>query len=504
MANKRLFQILFAREAQPGVQATGLIAAANAVVEIKDPVFSFNVEEYEREILGGNLSPKQALTGKTSATVSFAVELAGSSTASAAPPWAPLLEACGLLQGALYGGLFSGSFTGTATGEDKHFYTGQIIQTASAAKTARVVHDTYEGQTYLYMVPIVGTPAVSDVFFPSSSDVTVGPVCTLTGGAPATAKGFAWTPTSTAISTVTTSGGTGTNSIDHIFTGGTSGAVIQALEAITDGAARKFRILDGIPTAGGETFTNKTGTGTFATSTGTWAMTDFPTISIALIEDGRVKIAKGCRGTVSFSGEPGQPIFMNFSFTGLLSAIQDGGPVSGITRVSKVPPKLQGVDFKIGSFVSGESGYFSHTTAHSPKLLGFTLDMGGAAAVEGDATQSTGVVGAANQTSPRSSQGTLKCGLRPEASFPFAAKQRDGGAIWLKIRLAQSTTFFANNCFMLSTPGAVITGASGGDADGYASDDLSLRLSSRKPSGADGEGGELVLSYLFAQSIANW
>lgn len=507
MANTRLFQILGERELQPAVATSTILSAANATVDVKDPKFDFNVEEYERELNSGNLSPQQAITGKISATVSFAVEMSGTSTAATAPPWAKYMEACGFrlvpILGAIWGDgttTSNGLFGGTATGTAKHAYTGQLWQTASAAKVIRIIHDTYEGQDQVFYEAVTGSPASADVYWPTTSDVTVGPLMRLDAGQPGTQKGFALVPTSQAISTVTTASGTGTNSLGHIFVGGTSGAVIEALEAITDGTLRKFRILDGVPTSTGETFTNKTGTGSFATSSGTWAQTDFPSLTIALAEDGTIKIAKGCRGTVSISAEPGQPTFLNFTFTGLLSSIQDGTAVTGVTRVSKVPPKLQGVDCKVGGFVSTDPGFFNHATAHSPKLLGFTIDLGATAAVEGDATQSTGVTGAANQTGRRASQGTLKVGNRPEASFPFLTKQRDSEPFWLKMRWAQNTSFFANNVFLLSTPGCVITGSPGTDADGYSGRDLGLRLSSRKPDGTDGEGGEIVLSYHYSAS----
>jgi hypothetical protein len=108
----------------------------------------------------------------------------------------------------------------------------------------------------------------------------------------------------------------------------------------------------------------------------------------------------------------------------------DGGPVSGITYVSKIPPKFHGVDVKVGSFASGGPGYFDFDTAHTPKALGFTMDLGSGAAVEADATQSTGIaVGSAHQTSVRASQGSLKVGMRPEAPFPWLGLQRDGTQI---------------------------------------------------------------------------
>ena len=507
MSNKRVFQVLAKKEALPGVLETDLVGASYGGFQIKDPQLTYDIESYDREVLRGTLSPLTSLVGKVEANFSFAVELSGSTHATNAPVWSVLMEACGMRKAALYNAIWTGGFTGSASGTDKHMFTGELLTTTSGGSGAvvRVIHDVFESTTptadtrRLYYEIVSGTPVNGDVLRPSSSDDSTGPLLTIgSTSTPSTQKGWAWVPTSDLILTIDIASiAAGTPANGDIYQGATSGAILQALSASLATAAQPFRVLDGTPTSGGETLTNLTqSTVNLVASTPAYAQSSFPTLSMALIEDGRVKRIKGCRGTVSMTAERGKPIFMNFQFKGAFASVGNAGPVPGVVFTSKVPKGFQGIGFTIGSYASGEPGYLKSDTGHTPRVNAFTLDLGGGANLQEDATQATGTTGVAYPTEARKSQGSMAIDVRPEASFPVIKKLTSSESFYTKIRIGGGT----NNTFLISAPGCTGTGAGATDQNNFARDDFSFTCSGLKPDGSDGADREIVLTYHYASN----
>lgn len=504
MANKRFYQVFAKREAIPGSLESTLIAAANALPIFKDPQLTYDVETFEREVQQASLSPLKGMFGGVQGSFSFGVELAGISTALTAPGFMTLLEACGMRLGAVWGATFDNSttttiglFGGTASGTAKFLAHGDLLQTTAAAKVIRVVHDTYEGQTTVYFEPVTGTAAADDVFFPSTSDVTVGPLIRLQAGGLSSARGFFLTPCSNPLITMTAASLGGTQAADQTYLGATSKAVVQVSGTVTVTTGITFRVLDGTP-ANGEVFNSINGTTANFTGSAI-AQTDFPCLSLGLIEDGRIKQLRGARGTCSLSMERGKPAILNFTFKGLVSSVVDGGPISGVTSVQKVPPRFFGSQLGIllGSYASGEPGYFSHTTAHTPAINALTLDLGGSTNLQEDATQTTGYTGT-GQPAARASQGSMTVEIKPEARFPFLGKLTSNGSFWLKLQLRDANT--NNNNFLISAPGVTGTGASPGEQNGFGRDDFAFGLSALRPDQTDGTHRELVITYHFSAS----
>jgi len=504
MANTRRYQLLAAEEIQPGVLATGLVAVGNAKTQIKDPKVTITNESYAREIIRGTLSNATALSGKVEVEYTFSVEMAGNTTAATEPVWAKLMRAASFEQKTFYAGQWSGVFTGSdaaVVGKDYLFH-GQIVQTAAAAKTAMVVHDHYQSASVaesrrMFLVAIIGTPASADVFFPLGGAVGVGPVVTLTTSV--VAGGVTWYPTTSPIVSMTLSAVSGANSLGDVYRAPTTGAILQSLVAVTGAAGMTFRDLDGVPPAASEVMVNLTQTGT-ATIHGTpaFAQPTVPTISLSLIQDGRIITSKGCRGTVSMSAERGKPVFLNFSFKGVLAANPgNAGPLSGVTFDSQVPPKFQGIGCLVGSYVTGEPGYFSHATAHIPRINAMTLDLGNTVNTQEDATKADGITNIAHVTG-RASQGSIKTDVRPEAAFPFRTKQKNSEPFRLQFAIGS----LAKNRFLISAPGCVISGVSDGDSNGFGQDDVSFSIGALKPDLADGEDRELNITYHYADTAA--
>lgn len=520
MAIKILEQLFIGREAQPGVVVSGLLAAAYAKLPVIDPKIKVVVERNEREIIYGSLDPLKALIGKTEVEITFACELAGDtawatgSITTTAPLWGTLLEACGNRAAIVRAATWSGVFTGTATGTAKVARHGDLWQTASAAKVIRILHDTYESTSSsadsrtLYYEVITGSPATSDVFYPSSSDGTVGPLCTLTGGAPNTNRGLCWFPTSLPIITMDVASISGTHTAEDTYKGGTSGAVVQAATGVTVSAtsAVQFRMLDNqVPSSGGETFTSVTnGSNTATVSTPAHAQLEIPTLSLAVNMDGRTVTAKGCRGTYKITCERGKPVKLEFTFRGAYSSVSDGGPVASVTRTQMVPPRWQGVSFKLGSAVSGEPGYFKNDTAHSPRIVSASFDMGGEANLQEDATQTDGTGGVAHLSTRRKPVGAMKIDVRPEATFPLIKKLKGGEPFRVQMRISD-TGNDTGNTFLFTAPGNVATGADPTDTNNFNQDDVSFDMSGLTPTGIDAEKRSMVLmATLGAGSANNW
>ena len=214
-----------------------------------------------------------------------------------------------------------------------------------------------------------------------------------------------------------------------------------------------------------------------------------PSLSMALCEDGVVQQIKGARGTVNFTFDRGKPIFAEFSFKGGYVAPVDGGPLTA-TFDTKTPKGFQGIDMRLGSYVSGEPGYWSHTTAHVPGVVTANLDLGQTVNLKEDATQTTGTYPIGHITE-RKAQGSIKVDTRPEGSFPFIAKLAGNTPFWMKIRIPGG----ANNCFLFSAPGNAITGRSPTEQNNFGQADIGFTMSALLPSGAESTDREMVLSY---------
>jgi hypothetical protein len=52
-------------------------------------------------------------------------------------------------------------------------------------------------------------------------------------------------------------------------------------------------------------------------STNFVSQVDWPTVSLAVLEDGVIRALKGCRGSVTFTANLGEPMYMDFEFRGL-------------------------------------------------------------------------------------------------------------------------------------------------------------------------------------------
>lgn len=504
MSNYRLQQIFAKRETLPGVVATSLVVAANVKNRIKDPRTTPQVEAYEREILYGSLSALTTLAGKVEMNTTFEIELAGLVTGTNAPNWSLFMEACGMRLAAISGGTWSGGMTGTASGTAKVAKSGDLWRNAAGDHIIRIVHDTYESTTpgsdsrTIFFEQVTGT-ATTEAFYPSSSDGTIGPVITLTAGAPGVQRGHAFIPTSTPVLTMDVASLAGTHTADDVYRGGTSGAILQAIGTPTATSAQQFRMIDSIvPASGGETFTSlSNGSNTLTVSTPNYNQLEIPTISLAHIQDGRIITTSGNRGSWKLSNDDGKPPFLAFTFKGVFQSAASAGSVSGVSFDSKVPPRFMGVDLYFQSYVSGEPGYVKYDTAHRPRHVSSSIDFGAEANLEDDAGASTGVGSFAHLTGTRKTNGTIKISVRPEGAWAAVGKHVRSEAWGMRMRISDPAGGSAatNNTFVLSMPGNKTTGIQTNQTKNFLQDDVAFSASSLNPDGSEGDKREVVLSY---------
>ena len=407
MATKRLFQLLAAVEDQPGVAASNLVDVANAKLLVSDPQVTYDRETYEREINRTSLTPLTPIAGVVEAECTFRVEVAGTSTADAVPDWSILLEACGLKKYEM-----SSTDIGaiTAGGADA-FYSGEELSgTGSGSGTGKVVHDTWEGATKLYhtgTTPVTGLITGATSLSTATASTAAGdPQC-----------GWAWMPVSSPLVELELTTTSGDIDIGDIYIGGTGGAVIEAAEALGASTAGlvDFKLLDiGDFLSMGEVFTDTAGTKTFEVSgSGGFITTPtMPSVSLGVIEDGVKRLLKGCRGSVTFTANLGEPMFMDFTFKGLIASISDGQLTGTPVPTSKVPP----VFLEIGYGVAADSPAVTPANEHTACINSWSVEYANEVAIERCAASTDGTRGAAF-ISGRAVTGSFDPSVRPEDRF---------------------------------------------------------------------------------------
>jgi hypothetical protein len=473
MASKRLFQLIAAVEDQPGVVADGLIALGNAKILVSDPQITMERTTFDRQINRSSLTPLTSLEGVVEATCTFRVEMAGTSTAGAAPDWSLLLRACGLREREFATYPIS-SQSGNA------FYSGERVSGATSG-SGEVVHDTWNGATMMY--------AVDSAVIGNLTGDNSGATATL--GSKTAQQGWCWTPRTRPVVVLNGTFDTGASSFaaGDILIGETSGAIFQVLTAETTAQSVEVYILDpGTFIFAGESLQNTSGDNVM-TLDGTGSFIDnseVPSLSLAVIEDGPQRILKGCRGSVTFAANLGEPMFMDFSFRGLVHANTDGQLSGTPAPNAKVPPSF----LEIGYGVANDSPVVAPADMHEPCINSWSLAFENDVSIEKCAASTDGTRGAAMLVG-RTVTGSFDPSVRPEASFPFLENMRNGTIFRQRLTLGDT----AANQFHLSVPACKLTSEGGGDRDGVATRDLQFSASGRAENETDYEDREFTLTY---------
>jgi hypothetical protein len=356
MSLTQLQQIAMAEEATEGTQLafSSLLTAANAKYLVIEPSLTYSPDLYERKIKRGTLTPLQPLTGAKRGSVRFQLEMASEADAIGSPPlWDLPLKACGWASVSC-ARLTTGAITG---GPLLH---GETI-TFSGGATRVVVGDTYTGMTTLFVTNSFGLGNTTAI---GATDTYTGATSGATGtlSAAAANKARAWWPWSyplTRLKWDATTGLTTSLLAGDLLQGATSGAIAQVYydKATDAGHAEEVyvRRIRG-HFAASEVMKIIAPVARIDSDIGTLHATNFeiqahvPTISIAMLKDGVVEALFGCRGSVSFQGNIGEPMLMSFEFTGAqhTESPTDAANLTGVQVSTRVPPVLLGASMSIG------------------------------------------------------------------------------------------------------------------------------------------------------------
>jgi hypothetical protein len=433
--------IAFSKETAEGTAISlGSLTAYEVAFE---PTINLNTPKKRRRQAQGKLSEKQPIRGMNSAEMTFAVEFAGHNTATTAPIWDDLLEACGmrLAEGTVYVIPVNGSgITGTVT--------DGLELTYDTSQTADAFGAYLDGATYVVVENATAAPTSGATFS--------------NGGVSFTASGasirsyFAAKPTSERVYQIPFSSGTGTWAVDDVITGGTSGARGLLYEAASGSTGTlKFVPIDGTGAfQSGETITSDgAGSGSGTASSGQSNLY-IPSLSMCLWDNRRAKLMKGARGTFSLVIPTGEDARFNFTFTGCRESVSDELLPSVTKQVTAVPPVFVGGTTYLGDL-------------QNPGMREISVDLGAAVALRPSPSESSGYI--SSRIGARGVGVTFNPEAAAEAEFDVYEKARDAesfqaGASW--------GTATGNRC-LVHFPRLSVDQANEEDQDGFTHDAIS-------------------------------
>lgn len=191
----------------------------------------------------------------------------------------------------------------------------------------------------------------------------------------------------------------------------------------------------------------------------TWvpASSAIPSLTIACYHDGVIKKMVGCRGTVKFIHKNGEPVMMEFEFTGVFHGWITGALLSGISHESTVPPKFQSVSLLM-------HGYATTISA-------LEFDMANTVSLRDDANSSGGLLSAV--ITERNPVGTFDPEAVLIATHDFMARLIAG-------TLAAFTETIGSadgNKFVITAPKVQYVKVDPADRNGIATNDVAFELS---------------------------
>tara|TARA_R110000737_G_scaffold174537_2_gene199895 strand:- start:1134 stop:2651 length:1518 start_codon:yes stop_codon:yes gene_type:complete len=466
-------QLAAVKQTGNAVNTTGLDSAANASVVVEELSSNLDVERIERTLLRDSITSVKDLPGQIAVDVSFSAELKGTrlgTHAAGAPLSWIYLEACGFRVREVQK-IAIGAITATGSGSSTTFRHGEIVTQTTSGVTAVVVGDCHDSAPFLIIDKTtlgVGTITATDVWTGSDSLATTTPTVV------AVDAGFAAYPITDPIKTITMAAASPTSAlaIGDVLQGAASGAigVVETAVAIA-GVTVRIRSLRGAFGDGEVVNRLVGGAATGIGSTENPAdeqYVDWAPLSIRPRLDGKSITIAGCRGNVVFNMEVNRQVKMAFTMRGVLSDLTDRPLIAGIQYDVSNPPLWEEsvIGFAKNDVLTEMSGLDEIT----PCLATASLDMGvqlvdrkcagatnGLLEVRGVDRQATGSI------DPEDS-------LEADAGWLTAVQ---GGGVY---RLGMTIGGTDGNRFEIRMPGVQFTSASEGDRDGFASQDMSFRI----------------------------
>ena len=115
-----------------------------------------------------------------------------------------------------------------------------------------------------------------------------------------------------------------------------------------------------------------------------------------------------------------------------------------------------------------------------------------------DATQPVGLFDSAHIVG-RAGTGTLQIEVEPEGKFPWLDNMVDGTPVRIRNEWGTEST---NNRFIVSVPGATLTGETPGDQNGFGTREFAFTAASRRYDGTDADETEVVITYINSSTQA--
>jgi len=192
---------------------------------------------------------------------------------------------------------------------------------------------------------------------------------------------------------------------------------------------------------------------------------NIPSLTIGVYEDGIVHRIAGCRGTVRFSGQVGQPVIAEFEFTGVWLGAQDEAmpSISGLDISN--PPVCLATGVTIDSY--------------TPVMTKFTLDIANSVEMREDITSSTGYKSAL--ITGRDPKGNIDPEAVTVATYDFFGKWKNGESFALDITVGDTQY----NKVSFSAPNARITSISEDDRNGIMVYNIDFVMATNSASGDD-------------------
>lgn len=495
MALTRLQQLCLRQETYEGLY-TDPFSATYANYLAVDPQMTFEVETYQRNVARESFTPLSPLAGAVLGQCTFGLEVASRGTAiNTFPNFDIPLRSCGFRREVL-----TRVTIGAIGGSGPAFLHGETI--TQGANTATVVGTTWNGEAYLYYANSngLGGPAA---FTPGGGTITGS-----TSGATATpsqvdgnwAHGY-W-PISQPLHNLTFSLAltSGTIAAGDVIRGVTSGAIAvaaypttTALGTLTTVPVR--RVLGTF--ASGESVTVNGGsplaTALSSAPTNQWYSTvdgvpisaKLPvssTLSIGLCRDGVRESLSNCRGTVSISGNIGEPMIMNFTFSGVKNAVADGGNLTGISYTDRLPPVLLGATMKVA-----DTDIITSGAEKTLCISSFGVDMANDIQYRRCMNAATGVDGV--YLNGRTPTGTIDPELTPEADFAYMADFFSAKACRLKIDVGSTT----GDKFRIKLHNMALNSVGQGDRNGVLIRDVGFALHSGSGTSVSGDNEMCII-----------
>lgn len=187
------------------------------------------------------------------------------------------------------------------------------------------------------------------------------------------------------------------------------------------------------------------------------ASSGVPSLTIWVYEDGVIKKARGCRGSVKFSGKLGEPVFAEFSFEGVYTEVIDGAMIAP-TFEATVPPVVLGNTLTLD--------------AYAPVAESLSIDLGNTLTLRSSMSATDGYYSAL--ITDRKPTGQMDPEMVTVAAHDFFGKWKSGATAALTFGPIGPVDGY--NKFTLSAPKVVYTSVGEGDRAGNLTADLGFML----------------------------